>query len=797
MKTTASKRGAMHLDFMKQISLKTKMALAVTGLFLLYFAIAACFSFIYFERAFKESIFTQQSSLVASNAANIDNKLRIALNALVAVAATAPRDAFTNPDSSQRFLDKETALLSIFDNGIFFIDKNGILKTESPYRAGRRGKDLSFRDWVQQTITGRKPHISNAYISTHNPGQPAIVMTAPVFDKNGGLTGMMTGSLDLLGVNFLAELSQATIGKSGYFYIIDTNRTMLVHPDKNRIMNQVPPGTNTLIDRAFNGFEGSGETVNSYGVSMLVSCKHLQMTSWLLAANYPASEAYAPFEKAQRYLLLATPLFTVMLLLATWFAMKRLMSPLTVLTRHVNRLTDSTGRSKLETSESSNEIGVLVTAFNTMMTTLDSQQESLKKKEAHYRAMVDSFDGLIYICSAEYRIEFMNEQLQVRTGYDATGQLCFKSLHGLQSPCSWCRIEQILAGESLRDEIRSPLDNRWYTVSNTPISNARGTMSQQALIVDITERKLAEDAMHDQAILLEQEVAKRQKAQDFLLVKQHQLEELNDTLERRVSDAVSELRHKDQLLIQQGRLAAMGEMINNIAHQWRQPLNNIGLIAQNLQYSFRAGELDAVEMDEQVERAMKILMHMSGTINDFRNFFREDKEQRIFTVNQTVASALNILLPTLKCSDIVVECKEHPEIAIDGFPNEYLQALLNILINARDVLLERRVIDPRIDIAIFREEDRAVVTVRDNGGGIAADVLPKIFDPYFTTKSQGKGTGIGLYMSKTIIEKNMSGSLTARTIDGGAEFRMDLLSVTYPAGAMPSNDTSLRIIAYD
>jgi C4-dicarboxylate-specific signal transduction histidine kinase len=113
-----------------------------------------------------------------------------------------------------------------------------------------------------------------------------------------------------------------------------------------------------------------------------------------------------------------------------------------------------------------------------------------------------------------------------------------------------------------------------------------------------------------------------------------------------------------------------------------------------------------------------------------------------------------------------------------GYPNEYSQVILNILNNAKDVIMERMVTAPRIRIRAFVEEGRSVVTIGDNGGGIGEDILPKIFDPYFSTKEVGKGTGIGLYMSKVIIEQNMEGALTVRNIDGGAEFRIELASHT-------------------
>lgn len=639
------------------MSLKTRIALAVSFLFVLFVTIGSYFTFAYFERVFKQSITSQQFALVSSLANDIDDKLSIAHNSLKAVAAIAPGDVFANPVKAQRFLDEKAGLLSIFDNGIFFLNKDGRLVVESPYRQGRRGKDLSFREWVQKTVSGRKPYISEPYVSTHNPGQPAIVMTVPIFDKSGNLTGMMTGSLKLLGENFLASFSKTKIGTAGYIYIADMNRTLIVHWDKSRVMKSaVPPGVNRLADRAFNGFEGSDETVTSYGVPMLSSVKHLRTAPWFLMANYPKSEAYAPLVKAKRYYVAAIFICTIGLLVITWLIMKRLMSPLAAMTRHIEQLPDKRGEERLIPVQENDEIGVLATAFNTMLSELDRHQESLQ----------------------------------------------------------------------------------------------------------------------EQALLLEQEVVERQKAQEALSVKQRQLEELNGSLEDRIELSLHEIRQKDQLLMQQSRLAAMGEMINSIAHQWRQPLNNLGLIVQGMNASFELGELTVEEMAQEKTKAMDTILFMSRTIDDFRNFFRDDKHKIAITVGDLLNRTLAMVSDNLRHNDIAVHVEVSDAVTAFGFPNKYSQVILNILNNARDVLTERRVAEPCIRIAVFNEEGRSVLTIRDNGGGIDERVLGRIFDPYFSTKEVGKGTGIGLYMSKVIIEQNMGGALIARNRDGGAEFRIEL-----------------------
>lgn len=258
-----------------------------------------------------------------------------------------------------------------------------------------------------------------------------------------------------------------------------------------------------------------------------------------------------------------------------------------------------------------------------------------------------------------------------------------------------------------------------------------------------------------------------------LAAKQGQLETLNETLEQMVQEEVSKNREKDQIMMSQSRQAAMGEMISNIAHQWRQPLNNLGLIIQNVQYDYESGRLTPQQMSADTEMGMKLICFMSQTIDDFRNFFRHDKEPKCFSINDAARKAIGFVEASLKDHGIVVAV-EGDDLEVNGYPNEFAQVLLNLLTNAKDALIERAIDHPMISLTISRNARQAVVAIGDNAGGISERIIGHIFDPYFTTKEQNKGTGIGLYMSKTIIEKHMGGSLTVANREKGAEFRIEI-----------------------
>jgi PAS domain S-box-containing protein len=244
------------------------------------------------------------------------------------------------------------------------------------------------------------------------------------------------------------------------------------------------------------------------------------------------------------------------------------------------------------------------------------------------------------------------------------------------------------------------------------------------------------------------------------------------TIER--LQAVEALREKEQMLIQQSRQAAMGEMISNIAHQWRQPLNVLGLSIQELKMMYDLGECNGEYLAKSVKRSFGLIQHMSQTIDDFRDYFRPDRDKTKFQVSEVIASTLLLVEDSFKHQQVDIKIVTKNAPAIFGYKNEFAQSLLNILNNARDAFNKGKIEHPEVTVTICSENDRAVVTVADNAGGIPQENIDKIFDPYFTTKGPQAGTGLGLFMSKSIVEKKLGGSLTVRNIGDGAEFRIEI-----------------------
>lgn len=237
---------------------------------------------------------------------------------------------------------------------------------------------------------------------------------------------------------------------------------------------------------------------------------------------------------------------------------------------------------------------------------------------------------------------------------------------------------------------------------------------------------------------------------------------------------MSELKEKESMLIEQSRLAAMGEMISVIAHQWRQPLNAIASITTRLKMKIKMNKLDIALVEEKTEEINNYLQYMSKTIDDFRNFFEPTKHKESITLNELIFDTMKILSKTFENNNIQVEIQSKELSNIYIHKNELLQVIINILNNSRDAFLENNNKNGIININFNEDKNSQSIIIKDNAGGIPEHIINKIFDPYFSTKDRKNGTGLGLYICKNIIEKHSGGELKVENIDNGACFTITL-----------------------
>ena len=256
---------------------------------------------------------------------------------------------------------------------------------------------------------------------------------------------------------------------------------------------------------------------------------------------------------------------------------------------------------------------------------------------------------------------------------------------------------------------------------------------------------------------------------------EQELMSLNTNLELKVQEGIEKNKEQQLAMLQQSRHAQMGEMLAIIAHQWRQPLNSLSMINQTISLKYTLGKLNNEYMVDFDQDSKEQIVQMSQTIDDFSNFFKPNKEAKVFSVNTAILNAIKLLKPVLYKHVILIEFDEKEQVVIKGFSNDLGQVIINILNNAKDVLIEKsRDEKNTIHIALEKENDTVVITIEDNGGGIADDVISKIFDPYFSTKDEKNGTGLGLYMSKSIIENYSHGTLSVKNSSKGAVFKISL-----------------------
>ncbi|KWT84940.1 response regulator [Candidatus Magnetominusculus xianensis] len=287
----------------------------------------------------------------------------------------------------------------------------------------------------------------------------------------------------------------------------------------------------------------------------------------------------------------------------------------------------------------------------------------------------------------------------------------------------------------------------------------------------------------------------KHKMENVIKEKTRQLEELNKNLEIRVKEEIEKGLQKEHLLIHQSKLVSMGEMMVAISHQWRQPLNVIGLLVQDLEEAYEFGEISREYVTEMTRDSMAQLNLMSKTITDFRDFFKPSGEKSHFSVKSAIEECISLIKLQYENNQVYIDfvvqnvnvgartpidSPRISEITIFGYPEEYKQVILNLISNARDAIREKRRRDffstgyrGEISISLADLKDSVIVEIKDNGPGISQSVIDRIFEPYYTTKEDG--IGIGLYMSKVIVENHMGGKLYATSSENGARFTVEIM----------------------
>ncbi|MEA3372438.1 MAG: response regulator [Campylobacterota bacterium] len=287
----------------------------------------------------------------------------------------------------------------------------------------------------------------------------------------------------------------------------------------------------------------------------------------------------------------------------------------------------------------------------------------------------------------------------------------------------------------------------------------------------ISSIKLGVEAYLLKPFTLEDLLGVIEKVTEKIVIK-HELALCNSTLEERVREQVDQISRQNEYIAQQARLAGMGEMISNIAHQWRQPLNRINSNIAVISTMLKTEHIDRAILESKIKNVKQNTKYMSDTIEDFANFFHPEKRETRFSILESVKGSLKLIESRLRGIDVKIKADE--DITVLSFEKEYRQVILAIMNNAIDNFEAKATEKPEIEITIKDHTDTAYLCIHDNGGGIEAEDASRVFEPYYTTKFANEGRGLGLYMAKMLVESSMRGQLQVRNINDGACFEIEI-----------------------
>jgi two-component system NtrC family sensor kinase len=397
-------------------SMKTKMTLAVFLMVVFLMSVTAITAMFYFEKKFKQSISRDQFALLGSFATQIDERIFDSLADLDTLADSITPALLANHDQAQRFLDSQKEHLVFFDNSLFLFSKTGSLVAASPGEMNLIGKDNTFHEYFKKTVATGKIIVSPPFAFIQKKSYPIILFTVPVYDVKNNIIAVLGGSANLQKQHYLRSLAALKLGHNGFLTMYDTTRTVLMHPDRSRVLQQVSPGTNQLLDKALAGFEGTEETSTLYSMPVLSSVKRLKSTDWVLVVSYPLVDAYAPLYTTRKYLLAGSLAAGLLSLMIVWPLMKYLTRPLLAFTRHLEQMPTMEGGDQLVPIHSNDEIGILVKTFNRMMIELGQQKSALKEQKEFAENLVLNSSVPTFVIDPQHKILIWNKACEELTG---------------------------------------------------------------------------------------------------------------------------------------------------------------------------------------------------------------------------------------------------------------------------------------------------------------------------------------------------------------------------------------------
>ncbi|MBU1342103.1 MAG: PAS domain S-box protein [Proteobacteria bacterium] len=586
-----------------------------------------------------------------------------------------------------------------------------------------KGYDPRNRPWYKKALADNKITFTTPYIDLTTT-KLVIAIVKPLVIKNE-FKGVI--SADIILDTLEQNVMNVKIGTSGYTFIIDSLGTVLVHPDQELLMTAKIQETNQSLSGILEYFKtsGSGSYYYNYlGEEKILSFQRLPETGWYLCTTVQKKEAYT-LAKNTAMLFAMGMVFKILGILAILLLMVIGVSALIlIISKH--RYESIVKQQKQLLSGKDRDLKGEITRR--------------KEIETRYQTLFNVATNAIML-SKNFAFIECNE----------------KAVHMFGQP------HEKIIGKSMLDL--------------SPAIQQDGRESKKKFD-QIIENLVAGDQQifewafnRSDGTEFPAEVGLKTLRLDSEMVTLYSIWDISKR-----ADAEHQLR-------QAQKLAAMGEMLSAIAHQWRQPLNALSTYIASLPSAFYNQMITKEFIEKMVKESDSQIQFMSRTINDFRQYFRPSKTKQTFEVQDTVRSAVKLINPQLKQNAITLQINEvldAKELFVFGYKNEFVHVLVNIISNAKDAILEQQEktrnieIPRRIDIYVEKQNNTVVLKIKDTGCGIPDLSLTKIFTPYFTTKGIATGTGIGLYMAKMIVEKEMQGQISVENMSDGARFIISL-----------------------
>ncbi len=493
-----------------RLTLGTKTAIATSLLFLVTILAIGMAALQSFRTQMLNVMVADQNTLVVRIADNLDQKLQTLQKALALSASEITEADIASSDAAQRYLDTSTGLFAVIDRSIFLFTARGISLAERPFRPNRRGGDASEREYMRDTIRTRLPVISEPFMTNVGDSNMVLVATSPVFDKDGEMVAILTGSLGLTRPGMLGKIAKTVIGTTGYLYIVTSDGKLIMHPDRERLSQRAfPPGANPLFERALKGFEGTGDALESDGREAIVTYRRVPSSNWIVAAVYPKDEALAAIHQLTLRFVQMLLLASVLVVASIWILTRYLMRPLVVLTDHLKSYSSHTERiAPLTGPAGGGEIRALRRAFNRLTSRLRDREDALIETMQKYQLITENSTDLITKHATDGTIMYASPVSVAILGMPH-GELLGHSLCEFVHPDDFSTVRSAVS-EAMQNRSLATIVYRarhadqhyvWLETTLQRMKNADGEDTQRILCIsrDVSDRKRMEQRLHELA----------------------------------------------------------------------------------------------------------------------------------------------------------------------------------------------------------------------------------------------------------------------------------------------------------